>query len=227
MSKSRKYWSRLDEEKRLCALWLQEPLVNPESGHPIERDGPTFNVWKERCKKIGMKSRPVSTKTMTWRKCQEWRRYPDINPDTGRKIDKDGPTYKWIEKQCLLIEGKELVLHGEYYIPDQKGMVPCVLYKSTWYVLRMNEGRKVWGPLNKPAKNIKLCYYADTWDYHYNHYKPVFVGGPPPKRVVDKSRPQSIVKRSQSSAWLDKTLENKKENPKYVVDNIVDLFIQK
>jgi hypothetical protein len=222
--KKSKHWSRIDEEKRLCEMWLHEPLVNPETGLPIERNGPTFNTWKERCRNIGLESRPTATKKMTWRKCQEWRRYPDINPDTGRKISTDGPTYKWIEKQCKLIEEKELVLEGDYhYLPDQKGMVPCVLYRGTWYVLRVHEGRKIWGPLNKPAKGVKLCYYADTWDYHYNHYKPLFIDGPQPKRVIDKRRPP----QSSKNDWLGKTFmkTEPKENPKHVVDNIVDLFV--
>ena len=221
MSKPKR-WSRIDEEKRLCMLWLQEPLVNPETGHPIDRNGPTFNMWRERCKNAGIKNRPTPTNTMTWRKCQEWYKNPDINPDSGRKINRNGPTYKWIEQQCKCIEEKELVLEGDYYVPDKKGMVPCVLFRGTLYVVRTFAGRKVWGPLNKPAKGVKLYYYADTWDYHYNHYKPIFIGGapPPPRRANPKPKPKN--------KWLNITkTEQPKENPKYVVDNIVDLFIGK
>ena len=229
MTKNKAYWSRINEEKRLCELWLQEPLVNTQTGYPIERDGPTFNAWKERCKNAGLKYRPIATKTMTWRKCQEWKRYPNINPDTGRKRINDGPTYKWIKTQCKLIEEKEIFLEGDYYLPDQNGMVPCILYRDTWYVLRRCEERKVWGPLNKPAKNVKLCYYTDNWDYHYNHYKPVFIDGPPPKRVVDKRKP--LRKRTvNNNDWLSNTFiketAQSNANPKSVVDNIVDLFIR-
>lgn len=225
MSTLKKHWTKLDEEKRLCMLWLQEPLINPETGHSIDRDGPTFEMWKERCKNIGMKTQPTATKTMTWRKCQEWKRYPNINPDTGKKIKKDGPTFKWIEKQCQLIEEKSLVLEGDYYIPDTNGMVPSILCGGIWYVVRKYDNRKVWGPLNKPAKNVQLCYYMDTWDYHYKHYKPIFIDGPQPKR---SAQDRSLRMRRVSSG-VDKILEHKKptQNSKYVVDNIIDMFIQK
>ena len=203
-------WTKTNEEQRLCSLWLQEPLINPETGHSIRRNGPTFNSWKERCKSVNMQSRPLATKQMTWRKCQEWQRNPMVNPDTGRKIARGGATYKWIKKECQLIDDPKLTLEGEYYIPDQKGMVPAVLYRGTWYVIRTHQGRKVWGPLNKPAKKIKLRYYADTWDYHYNHYKPIYIGRPAPKRV----------------APIKKTRKQKPPpNPKYVVDDIINLFI--
>jgi len=221
MTKPKKCWSRTDEERRLCELWLQEPLINPESGHPIERNGPTFNMWRERCKNIGLAHRPIATKEMTWRKCQEWRRYPNINPDTGREISKDGPTYKWIEKQCQLIEEKEISLEGEYYLPDQKGLVPAVQHSDTIYVVRIHEGRKVWGPLNKPAKGIKLFYYADTWDYHYNHYKPIFIDRPPPKRIQERRTNTLPAKES-----LLTSKPKQRENPKYAVDNIINLFIK-
>nr|QBK87135.1 MAG: 2-cysteine adaptor domain protein [Marseillevirus LCMAC201] len=222
---TRKHWSRVDEDKRLCNKWLQEPLVNPATGHPIERNGPTFNAWKERCKNAGLQYRPIATKTMSWRKCQEWKCRSNINPDTGRKITKDGPTYKWIKMQCKLIEEKELVLEGDYYLPDQKGMVPCILCRDTWYVLRRFNGRKVWGPLNKPVKNIRLCYYMDTWDYRYNHYKPIFIGNTP-KRVVNKRIPANKVKSDWLNTFTKETTRNPKK-PKYVLDKIIDLFIDK
>ncbi len=217
-------WTWLDEEKRLCQEWLREPLINPETGHPIERNGPTFNVWRQRCKNAGLSSRPVATKTMTWRKCQAWRQNPYVNPDSGRDIEKNGPTYKWIAKQCDLIEEKEQILQGDYYLPDRKGMVPCVLYRGTWYTLRIYDTRKVWGPLNRPAKNVKLCYYADTWDYHYNHYRPVFIDSSAPKRLIDKRKPQKPRRQDNQTDWLNKKLCSK-EDPKHMVDNVIDFFI--
>ena len=106
-------------------------------------------------------------------------------------------------------------------------MVPCVLWRGTWYIVRKFNDRKVWGPLNKLAKNIKLCYYADTWDFHYNHYHPIFVGQTPPKRIIDKRPPK---KKYQQKDWLTKTFVDKphrREPPKHIVDNVVDLFICK
>lgn len=206
-----KRWSQLNEEQRLCALWLKEPLINPETGHSIDRNGPTYIVWRQRCKDVGMVSRPQATGVMTWRKCQEWKRNPTINPDTGRKINEDGKTYKMIEQQCRVIEEKELTLEGDYYLPDSRGMIPCIIYREGRYVVRRYEGRRVWGSLNKPAKNIKLCYYKDTWDYHNNHYRPVFIDSEP-IRPVPKARQK-------------KKTENKE--PKHVVDTFLDLFIAK
>lgn len=196
-------WTRLDEERRLCESWLKDPLINPETGHPIDRNGPTFNKWMERCKALGIKHRPVATREMTWRKCEEWRRNPSINPDSGRKIEIGGPTYKQIKKQCKLIN-KEIKLSGEYYIPDRNGLVPTILWRSTIYVVRSLDGRKVWGPLNKPAKNVKLRYYKDTWDYRYNHYKPIF----------QKEPPRPTARRVRTT--------KKTEDPKYAVDKLLN-----
>jgi hypothetical protein len=221
------FWSKRDELKRLCEEWLREPLVNPETGHPIERNGPTYQRWQKKCKELGIKHRPAATKELTWRKCQEWRRDPTINPDTGRKIQRDGPTYKWLETQCRLITEKEIELIGDYYPPDTRGMVPAVTWRGTIYIVRRCNGkeRKVWGPLNKPAKDIKMRYYADTWDYTYKHYRPVFIGGTP-------SRPrQASIKKSatSTSSISEKILSERKteKNPKYMVDKVIDCFVAK
>ena len=212
------HWTSIDEERRLCNLWLNEPLINPETGHSISRNGPTFNSWKKRCKKLNLRACPRATKKMTWSKCQEWRKNPTINPDSGFKIKRGGETYKWIESQCKLIEKQGVVLEGTYFIPDTKGMVPCVKSRSTWYVLRKYNNRQVWGPLNKPAKNVKLVYYKDTWDYTYNHYRPIYISGKAPKRIG--SPPQLPPQRRKKP-------KQPKSDPKYIVDNIVDLFIAK
>src|SRR3972149_10868650 len=173
----KKYWLSADEERRLCEMWLAEPLVNPETGHSIDRNGPTYLSFKERCEKIGLASRPVATWNLTYSKCQEWRSNPTINPDTGRKISSTGPTYKWLEKQCSVINEKEVSLQGDYYKPDAYGFSPCVKEQSIYYIIRGYDGRKVWGPLNKPAKRVVLKYYTDTWDYRNGHYRPVFIHG--------------------------------------------------
>lgn len=208
-------WTKSDEEKRLCQLWLREPLINPETGHSIDRNGPTFNNWRERCRRAGLMNRPKATKVMTWRKCQEWRRNPHVNPDTGRKIDPNGPTGKWIAKECQALQEREIDLLGEYYLPDRRGMVPCVIHNDQRYVVRTFTDRKVWGPLNKPAKVIKLCYYTFTWDYQHGHYRPIFIDSPP------KPPPEKPLKRK-----IRKN-DPRKENPKYMVDTVVNLFIKK
>jgi len=214
-------WTRLDEDKRLCNEWLKEPLLNPKTGLPIDRNGPTFMYWKEKCKQLGLKKNEQCLE-LTWRKCQEWRKNPLVNPDSGRDIKRNGPTYKWLEKECKCIE-KKVTLLGEYYLPDNKGMVPCIINNNTVYVIRNYNERKIWGPLNKPAKRIILCYYADSWDFRNNHYKPIFLDGPKPKK------PQiniiKINKISQKNSILYES-KNKKDDPKKVIDKIVDFFIK-
>lgn len=220
MYKPTKNWTTKDEERRLCEMWLKDPLVNPQTGHHIKRNGQTFNKWKQRCKKLGLRAKPLNTKEMTWHKCQEWRRHPDINPETGRKITINGPTYNRIQQQCRLIQEPEIKLEGKYYLPDRLGMVPAVLDKGLWYVVRHLNQRNVWGPLNKPATKVKPHYFSHTWDYRNNHYRPIFIGGAPsspkifgnlkapPKRMAQKSKPKP-----------------KAQDPKYMVDNILSLFL--
>lgn len=223
-------WTKADEERRLCNQWLAEPLINPETGLAIERDGPTFNDWKNRCIQLGIKGIPKATRVMSWRKCQEWLKNPDINPDTGREIKKDGPTWKWLEKECKCVE-KNIDLWGEYYVPDSKGMVPAVIDQGRVYVVRTFEGRRIWGPLNKPAKGVKLCYYADSWDYRKNYYKPIFINGPTPRRPERESHNTGKGRHHHSNSTFYSILkpkhQKKKENPKKIVDTIVDLFISK
>ena len=64
----RKKFTRIDEEKRLCQAWLDEPLINPSTGMPIERKGPTYQFWQGKCTRLGMSDKPPSTGKMTWRK---------------------------------------------------------------------------------------------------------------------------------------------------------------
>jgi hypothetical protein len=207
-----KRWTKLDEEKRLCQEWLNEPTINPETGHIIERNGPTFLYWKEKCKELKIKK--TGETTMTWRKCQEWKKNPEINPHTGRIIKIGSATFKKLEKACLNITEKEIKLLGEYYIPDTNGYVPCIINNNTKYVIRKYNNRNIWGPLNKPAKGILLYYYTDTWDYKNNHYKPIFIGNKP-KKIENK-------KQYKQNTEI-KSLEIK--NPKYFVDSFLKLFI--
>jgi hypothetical protein len=210
-----KYWNKLEEEKRLCNEWLKEPLINPETGKSIVKNGPIYNKWKEKCKELGLKNKPINTKQMTWKKCQEWKKNPEINPETGKKLKINGPTYKRIEKQCLLIREKQIEIKGEYYKPDKNGMVPCIKINNINYVIRRYNNRNVYGPLNKWGKNIKLCYYSDNWDYKHNYYKPIYLNGKPPiNNKLEKNNFNKLISK------------NKKENPKYIVDNIIKLFIK-
>jgi len=227
----KKYWSETDEEKRLCNEWLRDPLINPKTGHPIERGGPTYTFWLQKCKQYNIK-KPKATGEITWRKCQAWLKNKEINPDTGRKIKIGGPKYKWLENECKKNDGdKPINLLGEYYIPDSKGFVPTIKKGESIYVVRKYDGRKVWGPLNKPCKGIELRYYKDTWDYKYNHYKPIFIGGSikKPKQSSTHSKYNNTHSKynNNTNTKYNNTHSkyNNKNNSKHIVDSILNLFM--
>lgn len=204
-------WSIYDEERRKCEQWLKDPLVNPNTGRIIDRNGPTYQIWSNKCKDIG---KPVATREMTWSKCQEWRRDPTINPETGRKISRNGTVYKQIQKQCTNITENKIELLGEYYKPDQKGMVPCVLYRNRYYIVRnytdeKGNSRKIWGSLNKLARTMTLHFYRDTWDYRYSWYRPIYVNGTEPVE-----EPNILPNKNNMRS----------KNAKNIVDGIFDIF---
>ena len=222
------------EERRLCELWLNDPLVNPETGHDIERNGPTYSRWKEKCKIIGLSNKPINKCKMTYRKCQEWKKNPEINPETGRKIKINGPLYRKIEKQCKLIQEKHIELLGEYVKPNNNGMVPTVLSKGSYYVIREYENRKIWGKLNKPAKVTILHYFTDTWDYKNNHYKPIFINikrkdGKKISQINKNIKKKDINNIGKKENTLEKKLllRSQDNKSKYMVDKIFDIFISK
>jgi len=187
----KKTWTRTDEEKRLCNLWLSEPLINPETGCKITRNGPTYNEWVWRCKQVGITRKPRATHKMTWNKCQMWRQNPEINPDSGRKIKPGTNTFKWLEKECGKINDKPNAIVGDWYVPDNNGLVPCVKNNNNYHVVRLLKDdtviRKVWGPLNRPVQTVYLIYFKDTWEYKNGVYKPIFINAEP-------SRPNSVVR---------------------------------
>ena len=84
----------------MCDEWLQNRLVNPETGRKIKQDGPTYKTWKSRCEgqnNQGNRKRPAKGPA---KGCDEWLQNRLVNPDTGRKIKRDGPTYKTWKAQC-------------------------------------------------------------------------------------------------------------------------------
>lgn len=205
-------WNKRKEEIRLCEEWLKDPLVNPKTGRPIERGGPKYQEWEHRCKKLGLSHRPVATGKMTWRKCQEFRKNPHVNPETGRKITPGSPTWKKIYKQCKCIEQKghrETIL-GEYPVPDKNGLVPAKRVKNSYYIVRYHESRPVYGTLNKYADNAVQVYFKDTWDYLNGRYKPIFRNGEPQRPVY-----------LPAISKIKKT----KENPKRAVDGFLNIFM--
>jgi len=215
----KKTWTKSDEEKRLCLLWLEEPLINPETGCKIIRNGPTFKEWLWRCQQRGITSKPKATHKLSWNKCQLWKQNPDINPDTGRKIKVNSTTYKWLEKECGKIKEKPDKFLGEWYVPDNNGLVPCVNNNNTFYVIRLlkqdNIVRKVWGPLNKPVQKIWLIYFKDTWDYKNGLYCPIFLN-------IEPTRPFS----NHKTIFHQNIHELETKNPKKITDELFNLFVK-
>jgi hypothetical protein len=198
------YWTKRDEELRLCNEWLKNPLINPETGHGIVYKGPTYKNWEDRCKKMNLKL-VIKNVEINKNICGLWQQNPSINPLTGRKIKIDGPAYLKLQKKCgdkNMLENS-ITLLGNYYIPDKNGMVPCVYENNRLYVVRTLNDRRIWGPLNKPAKNIHLEYYADTWDYKNGHFKPIFIGigkkGEAIKTNIQKQNNKSILNKYNDS----------------------------
>ena len=74
----------------VCKDWKKNPLVNPETGRKIKKNGPTYKKLKKKC----------SEKKSDNKDCNKWNKNPLVNPETNRKIKKDGPTYKKFAKKC-------------------------------------------------------------------------------------------------------------------------------
>lgn len=192
-------WTKRDEDIRLCKEWLINPFINPETNKKIERNGPTFNIWKKKCKNYGLKK---GKSEITWAKCQEFKINPLVNPETGRPIKKDGTIYKQYMKACKTIKKPGIL--GVYPSPDSNGLVPCFKCKNNYYIARTYQGRKVYGELNKAVFKITMIYFKDTWDYTHKKYKPIFRGKEP------------------SKSWLSISIT---EDPKKKVDHFINLFL--
>lgn len=207
------------EERRLCNEWLKDPLVNPRTGMPIELKGPTYVFWQQKCKQLGLSYKPIRTKELSYRKCQEWRKAPHINPETGKQIMVGGTLYKSIERRCKNVTEKPVQLQGAYYPPDRQGLVPAVRSSTgVWYIVRYVQDsasstststsvssqtpetvRLVYGSLNALTyrNRTKLVYFKNTWDYRQGYYRPLFTGGREPPPPV--SNVQSTTMGSSSS----------------------------
>ena len=85
----------------------KNPDVNPFSGKKIKKDGPTYKklmvqleIMKKRLRRfVGDYSSIIIL--MNEKQKEEFKNNPKINPITGKKIKKDGPTYKRLMKQIL------------------------------------------------------------------------------------------------------------------------------
>lgn len=222
-------YTKTDEEKRLCNEWLKDPLTNPKTGMPIELKGPTYLYWQKRCKELGLSYKPMRSKELSFRKCQEWRKTPHINPETGKQIMIGGTLYKSIEKRCKNVTEKAVVLKGNYFLPDSHGLIPAV--KATngiFYIVRHATANEVgqgaehllYGPNNALTykSRTNLVYFKDTWDYRQGYYKPIFKGGSEPPRP----NPSQI--RVNNTPYTSNTSNS---NPKSAVDTLVNLFVSR
>jgi len=197
------------EKKIMCMKWLEDPLVNPETGKIIKKNGETYNKWKNLCLEMGIK--PQKPENMTKGIYKNFQHNDGVNPITGRKIKKDGPTYRKLQQQSQKFVYVER-LDGEYYIPDVNGYVPVVISKGRLYAMRLVTPGKdnssnnhktaeynVYGPNNRlTASQVKtIVHYTQTWDYKNNKYKPMFLGKKPPI-------PANVLPIQLSeSGWLD------------------------
>jgi len=211
-------FTHTDEAKRLCREWLKDPLVNPKTGMPIARNGPTYKKMIAECKRLGMPTKPAKNteKKLSARMCGIWRKTPHLNPETGREIQVGGSMYKKIERMCKGVYEKQPVLEGKYYVPDKKGYVPAIKTRGSYYIIRKVDDHVVYSPLNTLISKSKsvLVYYQDTWDYHQGYYRPIFEGGAPP-------RPRGC---SHASA-NPKNRPKPAQDPKYKVDKLLGFFM--
>jgi len=169
-------WNSIKEDEKLCEIFKKNPLINPLTGRQIEYGGPTFKEWEKKCGKI------KKTGIVTYEKCNAFNKNPNINPETGREISKNGNIYKYWNKHCKNItKNNELI--GEYYHPNNKGLVPVKIHDSKKYIIRLDTktgNRRVWGPLNLgiiSSSEIKFVHFMETWDYINNKYVPIFQPG--------------------------------------------------
>jgi hypothetical protein len=96
-----------DANIRKLREFEKNPNINPFSGKKIKKDGPTYKklmvqleIMKTRLRRfVGDYSSIIIL--MNEKQKEEFKNNPNINPITGKRIKKDGPTYKRLMKQIL------------------------------------------------------------------------------------------------------------------------------
>lgn len=92
----------------MCDEWRRNPLVNPDTGRKIVRNGPVYKKLKKKCTgPAGGPTGPVP-KEFEWlieamreeAECNEWKKDPLVNPVTRRRIGRNGPVYKKLKERC-------------------------------------------------------------------------------------------------------------------------------
>jgi hypothetical protein len=96
--------------KNICDEWLNNPNINPETGKAIKKNGPVYKRLLKECEKKKDKSKSksssLSSSSKTLKLCDEWKKNPTINPETGYKIKIDGPKYKYFKTLCMNLNKK-------------------------------------------------------------------------------------------------------------------------
>jgi hypothetical protein len=91
--------------KILCDEWNSNKNINPITKRTIKSDGPVYNNIEKKCNKLNGSDVKVANKKKTGKKgiiniCDEWLNNPNVNPETGKSIKKNGPVYKKLLKLC-------------------------------------------------------------------------------------------------------------------------------
>jgi hypothetical protein len=90
--------------KKLCDEWNSNKNINPITKRSIKENGPVYNNIEKNCNKIDGTDVKIANKK-TGKKgiiniCEQWLNNPNVNPETGKSIKKNGPVYKRLLKLC-------------------------------------------------------------------------------------------------------------------------------
>ena len=91
--------------KKLCDEWNINKNINPLTKRTIKVNGAVYNNIGKNCSRINInKPNRIDKEDKTDRKtkniCDMWLNNPNINPETGKSIKKNGPIYKKLFKLC-------------------------------------------------------------------------------------------------------------------------------
>nr|WNY63472.1 hypothetical protein AOEHFIPN_00029 [Infectious spleen and kidney necrosis virus] len=74
-----------------CALYYDDPTVNPFTDEPLRRYSPIDDLLYRNCESAEIKRR----------QCRAFEENPDVNPNTGRRISPTGPIASSIRRRCM------------------------------------------------------------------------------------------------------------------------------
>jgi len=100
----------------ICKDFLKNDSINPRTGYKIKKNGPTYKKLLKECeKKVSLHKVVKVNKKITknidkknvkkeneknYKKCKKFEENNNINPFSGRKIKRNGPTYKKLIRKC-------------------------------------------------------------------------------------------------------------------------------